>query len=233
MRLPSIFAGTPLYAFFFKGMLWLVVLTALWAPVADWTMRPAASTAYFALKTAFPWWVRSGKYEGDSFELETRVQVPAQNAPPGTVAILIADAKPAHYGFGLPMLLALLLSSGSRRLVRNMSIGVVCLIPFQAFGIFFDLLKQVAITAGRDATAQIGLVRWQLDVVGLLYQLGVLLIPALTPVVIWLFLERPFLTALIADGQLRRKQESNLPPPDPSQPDVAAATADAEISDLP
>jgi hypothetical protein len=213
MRLPEYLAASPLYAFFFKGVLLLIVLTVLWATVADWTMRPAAATANVALATAFPWWVHKGEYKGDSFELETRIRVPAANAPPGTVAMLVADCKPSHYGFGLPMLLALMLASGSRRMLRNISIGVVCLIPFQAFSIFFDILKQVAITAGAEATAQIGFARWQLDVVALCYQLGVLLVPTLTPIVLWLILERPFLAAVVIDGELRRHRDSDLPPP--------------------
>lgn len=216
MRLPERFAASPLYAFFFKGVLWLIVLTTLWATVADWTMRPATGTAQMALKTVFPWWVRSGEYKGDSFELETRIQLPAANAPPGTVAVLVAESKPARYGFGLPMLLALMLASGSRRLLRNLSIGVVCLIPFQAFSIFFDILKEVAVTAGPAAAAQTGFSALTVNAIALCYQLGALLLPTLAPIVIWLILERPFLAALIADGQLRRQQASDLQPPDAS-----------------
>jgi hypothetical protein len=212
MRLPERLAASPLYSFFFKGLFWLIALTALWATVADWTMRPAAATASMALKTAFPWWVRGGEYKGDSFELETRIQVPAQNAPPGTVAILVADTKPTHYGFGLPMLFALMLASGSRRMLRNLIIGSVALVPFQAFSIAFDLLQQVAVTGGSAATAQTGFSSLATNAIALCYQLGVLLIPTLTPIVIWLFLERPFLTALIVDGQLRQPRNPDAPP---------------------
>jgi hypothetical protein len=204
MRLPERLAASPLAVFFVKGALWLVLLTALWAPLADWTMRPAATLATAALQTAFPWWARGGEYKGDTLELSTRIEMPVANAPLGSRAELVAEAKPAHYGFGLPMLLALLLASGGRRLARKLAIGVGVLIPCQAFSIFFVLLKQVALGSGPAATAQLALSALQLNGIALAYQLGVLLLPTLVPIVLWLLLERTFLAAVMLEGELRR-----------------------------
>jgi hypothetical protein len=200
MRLPDSIARSPLAGFFLKGALWLVVLTVAWSFVADWTMRPAATTANLVLKSAFPWWVQGGQYVGDSFELETHIQVPAANAPPGTIAVLVATSKPAHYGYGLPMLLALLLASGSRRLKRNVVLGVLALVPFQAFSICFDLLKQVVILGGPAAAAQTGFTPLTANLIAICYQLGVLLLPALIPIMVWLLLERQFLATIIGDA---------------------------------
>lgn len=197
MRLPDVFARSPLSGFFLKGAIWLVALTIAWSFVADWTMRPAATTAAVTLKAAFSWWVKGGQYVDDSFELETRIQVPVANAPPGTVAVLVATSKPAHYGYGLPMLLALLLASGSRRLVRNVILGILALIPCQAFSIVFDLLKQIVILGGPAAAAQTGFSSLAVNVIALCYQFGVLLLPTLVPIMIWLLLERQFVAALI------------------------------------
>ena len=207
MRLPERIARSPLYAFFFKGAIWLVVLTGLWSTVADWTMRPATAVSYAVLKTAFPWWVHDGEYKGDSYELGTRIQVAVPNAPPGAKTVLVADCKPARYGYGLPMLLALLLACGSRRLVRHSIIGALALIPFQAFSISFDLLKQVAIEGGATAAAQTGFSSFSVNAIALCYQFGVLLLPTLVPIMVWLFLEREFLAAIIADRQAQDQQE--------------------------
>lgn len=204
MRLPERLAVSPLAVFFLKGALWLVVMTALWAPVADWTMRPAAALATTALQTAFPWWARDAAYRGDTLELATRIEIPVANAPPGARAELVAEAQPAHYGFGLPMLMALLLASGGQRRWRKLAIGAAALIPFQAFSIFFVLLKQVALGSGSAATVQLAFSPLQLNAVALAYQLGVLLMPALVPIVLWLLLERGFLAAIMLEGEMAR-----------------------------
>lgn len=205
MRLPEVLQRSPLTLFFVKGACWLLLLTALWAPVADWTMRPAAALASVALQTAFPWWAGSSAYSDDTLELNTRIEIPVPNAPQGVRAELVAEAKPAHYGFGLPMLLALLLASGGRHLVRKLAIGVAVLIPCQAFSVFVVLLKQVALGSGTAATTQLGFSALQLNGIALAYQLGVLLVPALTPIIVWLMLERPFLAAVMIEGEMRRR----------------------------
>lgn len=204
MPLPERFCGSSLAAFFLKGAGLLVLLTVLWAPVADWTMRPAATLATVALQTAFPWWAGAAEYQGDSLSLATRIEIQVPDAPRNARAELVAEAQPARYGYGLPMLLALLLASGGKRLARKLAIGMVVLIPFQAFSIFFVLLKQVALGSGLGATAQVGLSALQLNGIGLCYQLGVLLLPTLVPIVLWLLLERAFLAAVMIEGELRR-----------------------------
>jgi hypothetical protein len=204
MRLPEALQNSPLTLFFVKGACWLLLLTALWAPVADWTMRPAATLATVALQTTFPWWARGAEYRDDTLELNTRIGIPVPEAPQGTRAELVAEAKPARYGFGLPMLLALLLASGGQRLARKLAIGVAVLVPCQAFSIFFVPLKQVALGSGAAATAQLGFSALQLNGIALAYQLGVLLVPALAPIIVWLLLERPFLAAVMVEGELRR-----------------------------
>jgi len=206
MRLPDQIGKSPLYTFFFKGAIWLVVLTSLWSTVADWTMRPATTVSYAALKTAFPWWVRGGEYQGNSFDLDTHIQIATGNAP-GAKGMLVAECKPARYGYGLPMLLALLLACGSRRLVRNSIIGALALIPFQAFSISFDLLKQVAVEGGAVAAAQTGFSSFSVNAIALGYQLGFLLLPTLVPIMVWLFLERDFLAAITSDRQAPDPQE--------------------------
>ncbi len=204
MRLPEALQNSPLTLFFVKGVCWLLLLTALWAPVADWTMRPAATLATVALQTTFPWWARGAEYRDDTLELNTRIAIPVPEARQGTRAELVAEAKPARYGFGLPMLLALLLASGGQRLARKLAIGIAILIPCQAFSVFFVLLKQVALGSGAAATAQLGFSALQLNGIALAYQLGVLLVPALAPIIVWLLLERPFLAAVMVEGELRR-----------------------------
>lgn len=192
----------PLLAFFLRAALLLVVSTVLWLPVADWAMRPAATLAGTALGLAFPWWAGESHYRGDTLELDTRIEVAV--AAGQARGELVVDAQPARYGYGLPMLLALLLAARARHRLRKLAVGILVLIPCQAFSIALVLLKQAALGSGAAATGQTGFGPWQLEAVALGYQFGVLLLPSLAPMIVWLLLDRSFLAALVLEGQMRR-----------------------------
>lgn len=213
--------GTPLYLFFAKGLAWLLVLTLAWSQVSHWATRPASQLAYMTLEGGFRW-VDKARHVGPDFTVDTWLKIPAPGGAPGTVGLLVAETQPARYGYGLPLLFALLLASGSRRWLRYGLIGAVILIPFQAFGIVFDILKQATISAGPMAIAQTGFARWQVEGIALGYQAGVLLLPTLVPVMIWLLLERKFLAAVLADGLMRRQTL-------PAQSSVATTDADGSF----
>jgi hypothetical protein len=73
---------------------------------------------------------------------------------------------------------------------------VAVLLPFQAWGIAFDFLAQIA-RLGSDASAQAGLSGWRLEGVALGYQVGSLLFPSLMPVVLWAAFSRRFIEGLL------------------------------------
>jgi hypothetical protein len=66
----------------------------------------------------------------------------------------------------------------------------------------------VALGSGPAATAQLGFSALQLNGIALAYQLGVLLVPALMPIIVWLLLERRFLAAVMIEGELRRQDQA-------------------------
>jgi hypothetical protein len=50
-----------------------------------------------------------------------------------------------------------------------------------------------------------GVAQWQLEAIAFAYQMSTLLLPTLTPVVLWLLFDRAFLAAVMLDGWLRRR----------------------------
>lgn len=195
--------GSPLSGFFLKAAACLVLCTGAWWFVADALARPAALLAQIVLETVCTDWVRYAVVKPDYFGVETKLlvdasQIPGANAPPGTVAELVVDARPSRYGYSLPLFLALLLAGSRRCFVRNALIGAACLVPFQAFSMFMDLLRQAALASGPKVSAQMGWAQWQLEAIGFGYQLGVLLIPPLLPVLLWGLLDQPFVRPLLA-----------------------------------
>lgn len=195
--------------FFLKAAAALVLVTGAWWFVADIVALPAAWVAKVVAQTVVSDLVRHATVGRDTLELETHMRLDmsqmrgAQPVPRGAVAELVVDARPAKYGYSLPLLLALLISGSRKRLARNAALGAVCLIPVQAFSLLMDLIKQAALGAGPGVTAQTGWGQWQLELVGYSYQLGVLLVPTLIPVLLWLWLDRQFFAAVLVEGWLR------------------------------
>ncbi len=81
---------------------------------------------------------------------------------------------------------------GARRLV----VGYAALMPFVAWGVLADFLKNVAITAGPLVASQTGFVAWQREAIAFAYQLGTLILPTVVPAVAWVLTHRAFLERL-------------------------------------
>jgi hypothetical protein len=203
----------PLYAFFLKAALWLALCLALWYWKAEWFNSPPAMVSGWILRELFPRWVEAVEWSQRTVSLVTSLRVPmAPGVNEGKVAVMVAEANPLLYTYGLPLFAALLLASGEAKRWRKLMLGALVLIPFQAWGICFDLLKQVAITAGPAVAAQTGFSPWQRESIALGYQLGTLILPTVAPVALWLALNRQFIPALMLDRALQGKGDFAPPP---------------------
>ena len=201
----------PLLKFFLLTALAFIVMTAGWRFVADYASRPAGFVARVVLEMGFSnTWLRTTTQSAHHLEVETRIMVqptPQQRAqavaagqfiPPNAVAEAVLEVDPARYGYGLPILLALLIAARSGKFLRKAVLGTLLLIPFQAFTIMMVLLKDLAFKSG--AGAQLGYAQWQLELIAYGYQLGVLLIPTVAPIAIWLWLDNKYVTTVLLNG---------------------------------
>ncbi len=57
--------------------------------------------------------------------------------------------------------------------------------PFVAWGVLADFLKNVAITVGPQIASQTGFVAWQREAIAFAYQFGALILPTVVPAVAW------------------------------------------------
>jgi hypothetical protein len=190
MRRPS-----PVALFAISTLVWIVALTTLWTLVSKWTSYPAAVLSQMALETGAPDWVRKAKVAPGAVEVDTRIDVFVPNSG-GKRADIVVDAVPSRYAYGLPILLALLFAArGPKRLARALA-GYALLLPAQAFSLTFYLLMQMVLGAQGDRVA-LKVASWQLDVIAYGYQLGVLVVPTLVPVLLWLWLDKAFVADIL------------------------------------
>jgi hypothetical protein len=192
----------PIWRFALRALAWLAPCFVLWYLAAPWYDRPAGWLARIFIDLWRDGVVDSVEYQARLVTFVTSLEVQSQ----GGIGRLVLEVNPLLYGFGAPLLAALLLAS--RAPWTKIALGLVVLIPFQAWGIAFDALTQVL----RDAPGlapRAGLSGLRAEVAALAYQLGSLILPTLVPVVLWVVWQRPFIEAEL----LSRAAAPSPPPP--------------------
>jgi hypothetical protein len=119
------------------------------------------------------------------FQVQTRIPFVF---PDGTREALGFIVNPLIYGFGLPLLFGLVMASGVS-FVRKMGIllaGYVCVSLIQVWGVVWQTLKMLAFNFGADVHQVVADVGISDELIALCYQLGVLILPPLAPVILWI-----------------------------------------------
>lgn len=186
-------------AFAFAG---IIVLTLIWTKVTPWVSYPIAFLSHVALEEVAPMWVREIHKQPGMIEVQTSVGVAVPSAG-GQIADLVVDADPGRYAFGLPIFLALILAAYAANRapgrIQKAIAGYLILLPIQTFSIVMYLLMQVLVAANLDVRT-LRVDSWQVESIVFGYQVGVLVLPTLAPVLVWLLLDRKFFSDVIVNG---------------------------------
>jgi len=152
--------------FLVRAVAWFLALTILWMQVSAWTSYPAAGIAHIALGNGAKEWIRSIHKEPGLLQADTRIQVQIPGQGPGSPrGELIAEVDPAHYAYGLPLFIALLLAARSQRLIRRVAGGYILLLIPQAFSMSAEILRQIIMVSA--STATLGIEQWQMESIAL------------------------------------------------------------------
>ena len=118
------------------------------------------------------------------FQVQTKI--PFQ-FPDGSLEALGFIVNPLIFGFGLPLLFGLVMASGVSflRKVGVLSAGYLCIMLVQVWGVVWQSFKMLAFDFGADAHQLVMDAGVSDELIALCYQLGVLILPPLVPVVIW------------------------------------------------
>ncbi|MCP4046040.1 MAG: hypothetical protein GY732_08640 [Gammaproteobacteria bacterium] len=121
------------------------------------------------------------------FLFQVQTQIPFV-FPDGSREALGFIVNPLIFGFGLPLLFGLVMASGVS-FVRKMGIllgGYVCVMLIQVWGVVWQTLKMLAYDFGADAHQVVADAGISDELIALCYQLGVLILPPLAPVILWI-----------------------------------------------
>ena len=191
---------TGVKGFVLKVTLWLPAAFAAWYYLSILHVAPISWMTGLLLGGLFPDLISGVHQTGHMIEITTNLDLallqPAAGVRGGVIAF---DLNPLIYGYGLPLLTGLILASPGdieAKVFRIVAGGLV-LLPFQAWGVSCDALKTLYFNLGPQvAQAARSSAGVPPDVVALAYQLGYLILPAVTPVLCWIAMHRDFIGRL-------------------------------------
>ena len=185
-------SANPLLRFVLITLAWLPVAFAVWYVLAPIILFPAEAIVRVLVYGFFRDLVTSVESHGGVLSFVTALR-------PGearTGGVLTVDVNMLLYAFGLPLFAALTLAARQRPVWRPLVIGYLAMMPFVAWGVLADFLKNVAITASPLVVSQASFGAVARDMIVFAYQLGSLILPAVVPAVAWVLTHRAFLTRL-------------------------------------
>jgi len=183
---------SPLPRFVLLTLAWLPVTFVAWYFAAPVLLYPVVLLAEGTLRLGFADLVRAVGADGGSVQVLTTLK-PGQAAGVGQVSV---DVNMLLYAYGMPMFAALVLAAREPRWPRILLIGLAAMLPFAAWGVVADFLKNVAITAGPAVASQTGFGAAQREVIAFAFQFGSLILPTVVPAAIWVLTHRRFLERL-------------------------------------
>ena len=186
-------APSPLARFVIKTLAWLPLTFAVWyftAPVLLW---PARLLVELVVQLGFSDLVRSIEQSGAVYTFTTTLKPGQASAQSGNITV---DVNALLYAFGLPLYVALVLAAREAGWMRKLALGYAVIMPFVAWGVLADFLKNVAITPGPLVASQTGFSAWQREAIVFAFQMGTLILPTVVPAVTWVVTHRHFLERL-------------------------------------
>jgi hypothetical protein len=185
---------SPLLRFVLITLAWLPVAFAAWYVLAPVILFPAQLLVRGAVDLTLRDLVRDIEAHGGVLSFVTTLRPGAAQAG----GVLTVDVNMLLYAFGLPLFVALTLAAHQVRMGRALLIGYLAMLPFIAWGVLADFLKNIAITAPPLVASQAGFGARGRDMIAFAYQFGSLILPAVVPAVTWVLTHRAFLERMRA-----------------------------------
>ena len=184
--------------FVVTAIAWLVPAFAVWyfaAPVLLWPVRLMVQGI---AGVAIPDIVRAVEQSGAICTFATTLKPGQALAASGSITV---DVNMLLYSFGLPLFVALVLAAREPGWPRKLALGYAVIVPFAAWGVLADFLKNIAITASPLVASQTGFTGLQRELIAFAFQFGSLILPTVVPAVTWVVTHRAFLERLRAKPQ--------------------------------
>lgn len=198
--------------FMLQALLWLPLAFFFWFLWAAAFVMPVGLATGWILTGLFPEQFHAVLQQGYMLEVEVLMALPPemQRAGQGQPVVAI-PVNPTLYGYGLPLLAGLVISTplGIGRRALQIALGGLAIVAVQIWGSVWDTLQTLRFQLGAEGAAVIEQMGLSAEQIALAYQLGYLILPGVVPVVVWVLLNRRFIEGLmpaVAARNLARKR---------------------------
>ena len=189
-------------AFVGLTLLWLAPAFALWYLAGAVLLIPVAWVADLIFPMLFPHAIEAVELQSRVFDIVTQFDYtpPGIAIPEGQAAQYVFSLNGLKYGYGLPLLLALILASPSQiqQKLKYFCLGFVVIVFVQVWGICFESLISLLFKSNQEIAMQMGSSVLSRELYALGYQLGYLILPAVAPLIFWGLTHYSFLQTLLA-----------------------------------
>lgn len=200
-----------LRAFLGLTLLWLGPVFALWYMLGPILLMPVAWLANLVLPGLYPHAFEAVELQAYTFDIVTQFNYspPGTQLPAGMVAQYVFSLNGLKYGYGLPLLLALILASPTRipHKLKHFALGFVIIVLVQLWGICFESMIGLIFKSDPSIAMQMNSSALGRELFALGYQLGYLILPAVTPLIVWGLSHHAFLQTLLSDSRAVRPSE--------------------------
>lgn len=183
---------SPLTAFIVKVLLFLPMCLALWYWLIVPLTVPLAWVCDWMLTLSWGQVIEAVKLVNHQLEISTLL------TPPGVshdkLAALAFDINPLLYSYSFPFALALILSTPSTWIKKLAAILIAycALLLVQSWGVCFHAAKTLMYQSSPEIQVQLHIQPVTHVLVGLAYQFGYLILPSLSPLIVWGMLFKQF-----------------------------------------
>ena len=189
----------PLTRFMLGVLFYFPITFLIWYLTAAWHLAPITMLSQAILHLVTPDALMWLKLDGHNlivaanFSQTTNgsIVTPALNGD-----ALGFQINPLVYSYGLPLLVSLLLATPTANKLKKIAIGLALILPTELFSMLFSILKTLTFNVGATFIAQQSLSQTGVDAIALGYQVGMLLLPMIAPLLIWVGLNRNFIMQL-------------------------------------
>lgn len=183
-----------LKGFLLAVLVWLPLAFLAWALFATGLAWLPGKITGWLLTGVWSELFRAVEQHGSVLQVSSAFRVQVS----GGIGELVFDLPTMQYGYGLPLLAALLMATPilpSRRIVQFL-LALPLLWLGQVFGLVGHALRLVVFDAGPVGAAVAASAGLSANLVALWYQFASLIVPSVLPVALWLVLNRGFMDEL-------------------------------------
>ena len=189
--------------FLLRVCVWLPICFAAWYYLSILWLIPIADTVQFLTAILLPSVVESVHQDGTNIVITTHLLGNVSDRIVDAQGEILVSLHPMKYGFGMPLYSALVFSSTDNDWARAVkwTIGIFFLCTVVLIGVLAELLKVVALDLGDQTELQVGFSADERHAVALWFQFSYLILPMVSPVLIWLVQFREFWKSNIVGGE--------------------------------